>query len=315
MTNKQEQKVSDDESVDISNTCCAVCGVEGLHHMFWARDTNWNTTDETFSIAQCRQCGITQTIPQPSPEIIHAYYPDIYYPTGEPSKKYYKHHIQRYERDKIAKIHRHRSGGRLLDIGCGVGFFVREANSAGFKAQGIEFSEQAALVGKERWGLDVTCGDFLSHPYPESFFDIVTLWHVFEHLYRPKDILHKVNNILASGGLLVISVPNISSIQAGVFRERWYHLGVPRHLFHYSPQSLTGLVAQCGFVVKDVDHFSYQHNGGGILASVIQLAPPAESFVHKLFRKTLGSYVAHSLALIESSVKRGGTFTLIAVKP
>jgi 2-polyprenyl-3-methyl-5-hydroxy-6-metoxy-1,4-benzoquinol methylase len=297
-----------------SNKLCGICGSEWVEHQFWTYDRNWRTTNEQFAIVKCRSCKVCQTYPQPLPDHLNKYYPELYYPIGESSKRYYNKFIRRFQLEKIKKIKRFCPSGRILDIGCGVGFFIKEAIEADYEAEGIEFSELAAKIGRERWNLKIISGDFLSYPFKENMFDVVTLWHVFEHLYQPIDVLKKVYKILCPGGLLVIAAPNISSIQAHLFKGKWYHLEVPRHLFHYSPQSLLSLVEKYGFKVLAIDYYSSEHNGAGILGSIMQLSPPNESFIHKAFRKLVGIKIANALAWIESGFHRGGTFNLFAIK-
>jgi hypothetical protein len=128
------------------------------------------------------------------------------------------------------------------------------------------------------------------------------------------ETLRKIRQILKPGGLLVIAVPNIASIQASVFGSRWYHLEVPRHAFHYSPATLGALLEQEGFQVKGVDHTSREHNGAGIYGSVIRLWIQDESLLHKVIRKTVARVLGDGLAAVESACKRGGTVTVIAEK-
>ena len=272
------------------------------------------TTDERFAIVECRSCGICQTFPQLSSEQAKNYYPAVYYPSLESSEHYYQKTSHQFQADKIAKLGRFRKSGKLLDVGCGVGYFVLEAVRAHFDAEGLEFSPDAASVGRELWTLKIQTGDFLRAEYPEASFEIVTLWQVFEHFPNPVETLRKVWQILKPGGLLVVAVPNIASIQASLFTNRWYHLDVPRHLFHYSPQTLGRLIEREGYQVKAVDYVSQEHNGAGVLGSVMRLWTPDELFIHKLIRKTIGRAIGNGLASIESLFKRGGTFTLFAEK-
>jgi len=293
---------------------CGVCQSEELLHRFCATDRNMRTTDERFAIVECRSCGICQTFPQLSSEQAKNYYPAVYYPSLESSEHYYQKTSHQFQADKIAKLGRFRKSGKLLDVGCGVGYFVLEAVRAHFDAEGLEFSPDAASVGRELWTLKIQTGDFLRAEYPEASFEIVTLWQVFEHFPNPVETLRKVWQILKPGGLLVVAVPNIASIQASLFTNRWYHLDVPRHLFHYSPQTLGRLIEREGYQVKAVDYVSQEHNGAGVLGSVMRLWTPDELFIHKLIRKTIGRAIGNGLASIESLFKRGGTFTLFAEK-
>lgn len=293
---------------------CDLCSSDHLEILCWTRDRKLETTKDRFAIIQCKSCGIAQTCPRLTPDQLTRSYPDVYYPAKEPPKRYYKRYIERFQKDKVKKLKRVVPSGKVLDVGCGVGYFLKVANDAGYRATGIEFSEVAVDVGKKRLNLNIHLGDFLTYPFDENGFDVVTLWHSFEHLHQPRLVLQKIHTILGPCGFLVIAAPNLSSLQARIFRGRWYHLDAPRHFFHYSPLSLARLVQEHGFSVHRIDHFSREHNGSGILGSLIRLSPPNEAFIHKLLRKTLGITLANALAWFESAVYQGGTFTLFAVK-
>jgi SAM-dependent methyltransferase len=293
---------------------CGICGSELGAPKFMAYDKNFSTTDRVFKIIECHTCGVSQTLPSPDfAELIH-YYPHTYYPTGPASEMYYKNHIERFQIDKLKMIQTYYQSGKLLDIGCGVGHFIRTAINNGYEAEGVEFSEIAAAVGREQWNLQIVSGDFLSDQFNSESFDIITMWQVLEHLRQPREVLLKVHHLLKPGGLLVIAVPNFSSIQARIFRNHWYHLDVPRHLFHYSPESLVKILDTCNFHVDKIDHHSPEHNYAGILGSLIRLSPPGESFIHKLIRKTAATFFARMFAALETSTGRGGTFTVFARK-
>lgn len=293
---------------------CGICKMEMGIPKFMAYDKNFKATDRVFKIIECHKCGVSQTSPLPDFAELNQYYPHIYYPTGPASEKYYRNHIERFQVDKLKQIQTYSQTGRLLDIGCGVGYFIRTALSRGYVAEGIEFSEVAAAVGREQWNLQIVSGDFLSHQFVPESYDIITLWQVFEHLRQPCEVLLKIHGLLKPGGLLVIAVPNFASLQAKIFRNRWYHLDVPRHLFHYSPESLTKILNTYNFQVDKIDHHSAEHNYAGILGSLIQLSPPSESFIHKLTRKTVATFFARVLASLETSIGKGGTFTVFAQK-
>ena len=293
---------------------CGMCDKKTLECLYWAYDKNYGTTDERFMIVKCPNCNVVQTYPQPFVEKVEQYYPDQYFTNKSVEKYFVDNNVDKFQSDKVRKIKKYRASGRLLDIGCGVGYFVKAAMLSGYDVFGIEISSLATELGKKHGMLSITSGDFLSHPFEKDSFDIITLWHVFEHLPHPQKVLKKIYHVLRSQGLLVIAVPNFSSIQANFFREKWYHLEIPRHLFHYTPISLTRVVEEEGFSVNEINHFCREHNGSGILGSFMRISPPGESFVHKFVRKTIGVFSTNIVAWIESSISRGGTFELFAIK-
>ena len=209
---------------------CGICGGASSEHLFSATDVNFRTTEEVFSIARCRTCGTSQTIPRPPQESLGKYYPPVYYPIGGFSPSYDRRRIRPFQRDKVDIVRRFRTSGALLDAGCGAGFFVREASEAGFDARGVEFSPDAVEFGRKYSGVRITEGEILHADFPERSFDIVTLWQVMEHLPNPVEILAGIRKLMKPGGILIVAVPNFDSLQAKVFRGRWYHREVPRHL-------------------------------------------------------------------------------------
>jgi SAM-dependent methyltransferase len=286
---------------------CTSCGSDSLQTLYTVRDSNRRSTGEVFSIARCRTCGISQTLPQPAKERIASYYTEDYYPASAGGPQ-----ARRSQLEKLALVRKTSTSGRLLDIGTGVGLFLREAQEAGFSAEGVEISATTAALGRDQLGVEIHTGDFLTIPLSPSSYDIVTLWHSLEHFHQPREVLGKIARLLKPGGRVVIAVPNINSLQARLFRSRWYHLDVPRHLFHFTPDTLTALLRDAGFTVSSVHFASGEHNWGGILGSVMRLSPPSESLLHKATRKLIGKPVAQILARVENALYQGGTFVVTA---
>jgi SAM-dependent methyltransferase len=295
-------------------TLCGVCGHTGLTLLFRASDVNFHTTEEVFTVERCPACGVAQTIPRADGEDLGGYYPSRYYPTVVLDAAQFERSIGRYQRDKVRLVRRFRSGGQVLDIGCGAGYFLHEASEAGFEAEGLEFSREAAAFGRSHWNLRIAEGDVLSALFEDGSFDIITLWQVLEHLPRVPDALERVRALLRPGGLLVVAVPNLGSWQARIFRGRWYHLDVPRHQYHFDPSSLRSLLERRGFRVKGVDHRSAEHNWAGIMGSIVEFSPSRISLAGRALRRIVGRPLAQAAARIEAAFGRGGTFTLFAEK-
>lgn len=290
---------------------CGICGGTIAEFLFSARDFNFRTTDETFSVVRCSACGIAQTLPRPPADTLERYYPPSYYPAGGYDPAYYRRKVRPWQQDKLNIVRRLRCSGTLLDVGCGAGFFVREASEGGFAAQGIEFSHEAVEFARREEGARITEGDFLNSQFPDHSFDIVTLWHVLEHIPRPVETLKKIRALLAPGGLLIVAVPNLDSIQARLFRGHWYHLEVPRHLYHFTPVALRGFLDSQGFDVLTECQRSPEHNWAGILGSIVPLSPADGSFAGRFARLIAGRPLARAAAAMETAIGRGGTFTLI----
>ena len=291
---------------------CGICGGTAGEVLFAARDFNFHTTEESFSIVRCSACRTAQTVPRPPENSLGRFYPPSYYPTGGFDPAYYRRTIQPSQRKKLDIVRRFRQSGTLLDVGCGAGFFVREASKNGFSAQGIEFSREAVEFGMREGDVRLTEGDLLKTEFPLSSFEVVTLWQVLEHLPRPVEVLKRIRALLKPGGILVIAVPNFDSVQARVFRSRWYHLEVPRHLYHFTPATLRKFLDAEGFDVLAEYQHSPEHNWAGILGSLFPLVASKGSYAGRLARLVAGRPLARGAAAIEAAFHRGGTFTLVA---
>jgi 2-polyprenyl-3-methyl-5-hydroxy-6-metoxy-1,4-benzoquinol methylase len=253
-------------------------------------------------------------MPRLSFDKLGRYYPNEYYSLGDNLKVEASKASILFRQDRIHRIRRYVTAGRLIDIGSGTGMFLKTARENGFDVQGLEISKDAATFGGTTWGLDIKQGSLHDSVFPPNQYDVVTLWHVFEHLHDPLVAAKQLYDLTKPGGLLVIAVPNFASIQAYLFGAQWFHLDVPRHLFHHTPKSIKMIVEATGFKTVEVNFFSREHNWAGILGSVMRLSPPHETFVHKAVRKLMGIPVTRSIAFLEAMVGRGGTMELYAKK-
>ncbi|MFQ5685046.1 MAG: class I SAM-dependent methyltransferase [Candidatus Scalindua sp.] len=149
--------------------------------------------------------------------------------------------------------------GRLLDVGCGGGAFVYSARERNWQAFGIDLSKEGIHHAREFWKLDesvVMCGN-INSLNPSFQFDVITTFHVLEHLYQPCAFLDKLHELMAIDGLLVVAAPNFGSIDVSTNPEiRQAVLGFPYHVIHFTPKSLTSLLEKNGFKVVKRKYFS-----------------------------------------------------------
>jgi 2-polyprenyl-3-methyl-5-hydroxy-6-metoxy-1,4-benzoquinol methylase len=149
-------------------------------------------------------------------------------------------------RGRCATIAKYKQGGRVLDLGCSSGSFLSALPRDRWQLFGIEMSQPVAERARARCGATVFVGDVLDATFPPNCFDAITCIHVFEHLYKPKDVLLKVAEWLKPGGIFYTLMPNIDSAAFRFFRSYWYALELPRHLFHFSPRSLAHVADSVG---------------------------------------------------------------------
>lgn len=138
---------------------------------------------------------------------------------------------------------------RLLDAGCGPGFFVKAAAEKGFQAAGVEVSAFAATFASEQLGQNVWHGQVRREDLRGGPYDVVTMWDVIEHLPDPADALAALATTLRSRGLIILSTGDRSTFAARLSGARWHLFTLPEHLWFFTRHSLTRLLARCGLNV------------------------------------------------------------------
>lgn len=277
------------------------------------RDINLQTTKSKFQILKCLSCGLMVT--NPLPERISIHYPLSYYGVQQSIENFLNRGIQ-YESqiEKYTLVARIQSPGKLIDIGCGFGGFLKVAEEYGWECIGVEISEGVAALGMKRLRVNILVADFLCVDLCKEElcrgFDLCTMWHSLEHISNPRRALERVFRLLKPGGGVVIAVPNPQSFQAKIFKQRWVHWDIPRHLYHFSPVVLTTFLKKIGFKVQQVSFFSNEHNPYGIQQSLKNLC--SLSHYRKVITKL--ARLACVAARLESMVGHGGTFTVYAEK-
>jgi SAM-dependent methyltransferase len=146
---------------------------------------------------------------------------------------------------------RHRGVGRLLDVGCATGEFLARAREFGWEPHGVDLSEHAVRYAREYWKLDAAVGELGDVSFPNGFFDAITLWNVFEHLYAPLDDIAHMDRLLAPGGVVVMTLPNLGSLDRELFASSWAGYDVPRHLHVFSLPALRQAFDDRGFEVVE----------------------------------------------------------------
>jgi 2-polyprenyl-3-methyl-5-hydroxy-6-metoxy-1,4-benzoquinol methylase len=147
-----------------------------------------------------------------------------------------------------------RKMGRILDVGCSNGAYLAALRSQGWEVEGIEMDGVAADYAINERRLKVTTGDAESvlARLPDQSYDVVTMWHLLEHLFDPAAALANARRILRPGGMLMLEVPNFAATLAGIFRKNWFALDVPRHLYHFTPDTLRALLMHAGMQPRRV---------------------------------------------------------------
>ena len=218
----------------------------------------------------CEGCGLGRLEPIPDVDAVQRFYPDEYY--GEPGTKF-QPLIERLVRwvggRHVAFLLRSLPpGARVLDVGCGRGVVLGALADRGIEVHGVEISCEATRGADPR--VEIRIAPRLAEAaYPADFFDEVLIWHVLEHVHDPRGTLEEVHRILRPGGHLVVAVPNLSSLQARLSGAAWFHLDLPRHLYHFPLSALQRLLRSLGFEVLSEHHFSLRQNPFGWVQSLL----------------------------------------------
>lgn len=225
---------------------CLSCGAHKPRIYLRAPDRYHGRTTQ-YELVRCASCSLVWLANPPRPEEMGEHYGPAYDRSvtiaGEDPNRW-------QERWKtLASL---KNGGTLLDLGCSAGGFLVGMRGAQWRLFGVEMSEEVAAQARERTGAEVFAGDILDAPFAPNSFDVITCFHVFEHLYRPDRVIQKVSEWLKPGGLFYLIVPNIHSAGARIFGSHWYALELPRHLFHYSPRSLKMMARSAGLTPVSV---------------------------------------------------------------
>jgi 2-polyprenyl-3-methyl-5-hydroxy-6-metoxy-1,4-benzoquinol methylase len=153
--------------------------------------------------------------------------------------------------DRLRHLQRYVAGGRLLEVGCASGEFLRLAARAGFEVEGVEPEPHTSVQARETHGLNVFTGTLTEASYPSDSFDVVVLFHVLEHLDSPRQTVTEINRILRPGGVLAIETPNIDTIWFRLLRTRWRQF-IPDHYYFFTPRTLSRLLEATGFRMLEV---------------------------------------------------------------
>jgi 2-polyprenyl-3-methyl-5-hydroxy-6-metoxy-1,4-benzoquinol methylase len=208
---------------------------------FLSAPDRFHGRQDIYHLVRCPSCSLVWLEDPPAPEQMGEHYGADYdrsvAAAGDSPERW---------KGRVRTIALYKAGGTLLDLGCSSGGFLQAMAGPAWKLHGIEMSEQVARKAEAASGAKVFVGDILDASYAPSSFDVITCFHVFEHLYEPHAVLRKVAQWLKPGGLFYVMVPNIDSAGARIFRSYWYALELPRHLFHYSPVSLSHLAHAVG---------------------------------------------------------------------
>ncbi|MTI41041.1 class I SAM-dependent methyltransferase [Fulvivirga lutimaris] len=222
---------------------CPSCGHQSYHSYIKCKD--FTVTQEEFEIVMCDNCTLLFTNPRPTAKHLGRYYESEEYISHTNTATniigiIYKAVRSIALKSKVKLINKASTKGTLLDYGCGTGHFLTQANKAGWQITGIEPSESARANLDENIKSNVYTD--INQLKKDVKYNVITLWHVLEHISDLKHTLNLLVAKLADNGKLIVAVPNPDSYDAKVYESYWAAYDVPRHLYHFTQKSLAQLL-------------------------------------------------------------------------
>jgi 2-polyprenyl-3-methyl-5-hydroxy-6-metoxy-1,4-benzoquinol methylase len=212
-----------------------------------------------FGLVRCADCGLVYASPRPrtedllaryeSPLFFETYLRSLHSSLTAYDLAFVKAHYHLYL-GLLSKLSA--PGKRLLDVGCGAGFFLKAAGEDGWDGRGIEASAAAARYAREVVGVDVLQGRFEDSSFPEDSFDAITCLDLIEHLPDPLDALRRIRRLLRPRGTLIISTPDLKSLSRRILGKNWAVLSPAEHLGNFTAETLSAMLRKAGFRIKDV---------------------------------------------------------------
>jgi SAM-dependent methyltransferase len=233
---------------------CLVCGKKNLQKELTCKD--FVASGENFDLYRCADCTFLFTNPRPGIQEIGPYYQSDRYVSHAGNKKDFSFMYKVYDivRDysinkKLKLIKKYHRQGNLMDLGCGLGYFLDgTVKDKSFEATGVDISEEAITYVKNKFGYNVLHEPELDK-LPAHHFDVITQWHVLEHVHLLNERMQQLQRLLKPNGTLFIAVPNSNSWDAKHYKSFWDGYDVPRHLYHFNQQSFKQLMEKHGFRV------------------------------------------------------------------
>lgn len=235
---------------------CPACGSTTLLGVFAV--TDHSVTKQSFELVECSECQLRFTQDAPTIEETAPYYQFEQYISHTNTSKGLVNQIYKWVRKftlgqkrKLIESYSGLRSGTLLDVGCGTGAFAANMQKAGWQVTALEPDEGARRIALEAFGVHAQDTEGF-YRLPEGHYDVITLWHVLEHMHDLSAVVAQLRRLLKPNGTLFIAVPNYTSYDAVAFEACWAAYDVPRHLYHFSPGAMRTLLSTNKLLLADI---------------------------------------------------------------
>lgn len=293
--------IIDEDKVKLETVVCRQCGSGENKTFIISADIKQYCTKE-YSTVKCKNCGLVFLNPRPTSESIR-----LYYLEDDPEKA--KRKPAFYEKVYFSLFRKIplKNKGAVLDVGCGSGRYLYCLKEKGWNVKGIDIAYTE--YGSNILGLDIIQGEFTKTGFPDESFDAVTFWWALEHMYDPPAVLKEAYRIIKKDGVLIIAVHNSDSFEAKVFKGYWFHLFLPKHLYHFSPTTLTNMLTKAGFNNVRIRHDIFSFGIIGSLQLYLNKNGIKITFTHHFFYM-----LSLLLDIVPSFFRKSGLITAYAYK-
>jgi SAM-dependent methyltransferase len=231
-----------------------------------------------YGVVACEGCGLVFLSPRPTETAALALYQDPAYYDSETKGHGYDEYLEvrqnwlRTFRGRLRRIRRYRSQGRVLDVGCGPGFFLDAAAAMGYEAWGIDPSAYAVALARRTHGERVRVGVLESSDFEPASFDLLVAQDAFEHVYSPRRFLQAAHGLLKPDGVLAITTPDPTSLLARVSGRAWVSFKIPEHVYYWSPATIRRALGSA-FAVHEITGAGQYATAGFLLRRLLRLGP------------------------------------------
>lgn len=274
---------------------CPLC--KSGHFLNFKEVLDYTVSKEKFNLCQCTDCKLIFTNPRPTKDSIYIYYQSENYISHQDKANNFTNILYKIVR-RITTRHKlnwledyNKEKNNLLDIGCGTGYFLKKAKDKDWKVTGIEPNATARKTAKRK---NINVYSNLKKINPTEKFQAITLFHVLEHIHNLRKTGKKLVELLKDDGTLYIAVPNFDSKDSKIYREKWAGLDVPRHLYHFTPETMGIFADQIGMRITDKKPMKFDSYYVSLLSE--KYKNPKSSSIKQLINGFINGFISNKFA-------------------